>query len=331
MTTSPAPTSHVVLPPVAWAAAEGGALLRVEAAWSTLTGQSAEESRGFGWLEAVHPEDRRKTTEAWTSGGTNIVSVDHRILSEADGRYHHYRSCAVRKAGATGEWSGASIPVEDLLNRLEQQRGALEALRHRARNTLGIIRSIIRRTIRAGGSAEDYAAEIDARLGALTRVHAALIRDPLAGLDLAQMLADELSAWTLKEEGQVTIQGCPVRLRGKMAESLGLMIHELLADMVKRGGFSAPRSHLRVAWNVAEAGESARLVINWEETASSPVPAASERMDFAREMLERTLPYELGAKTGRQALPDGQRIVIELPQGADVIVDQAGQPQSRQP
>lgn len=45
-----------------------GRWVYVNQRWSEMTGRAGESALGFGWLEAVHPEDREATERLWKSG-----------------------------------------------------------------------------------------------------------------------------------------------------------------------------------------------------------------------------------------------------------------------
>ncbi|SFJ42900.1 PAS domain S-box protein [Planctomicrobium piriforme] len=85
--------------------------------WGVFTGQSAAEINGWGWLEAVHPEDREHTAKVWSAaiaqGG--IYRVEHR-LRRRDGVY---RNTAVRGVpvldndGAILEWIGVHTDITE--------------------------------------------------------------------------------------------------------------------------------------------------------------------------------------------------------------------------
>jgi two-component system CheB/CheR fusion protein len=49
---------------------------------------------------------------------------------------------------------------------------------------------------------------------------------------------------------------------------------------------------------------------------------APERRGFGRELIERSVPYELGASAELQFLPDGVRCVIQMPlSGRNAVLD----------
>ena len=69
-----------------------------EQGWHQLTGQSIEQMRGEGWLDAIHPDDRESTVAQWAKAlaERTICELEHRVRT------------------ATGEWRGMfvrAIPV----------------------------------------------------------------------------------------------------------------------------------------------------------------------------------------------------------------------------
>ncbi len=86
--------------------------------WVGYTGLSRQQSVGFGWLDAVHPDDRQLTLEAWSaaSASGNYV-VEHRIRREQDGsyRWHQTRAVPLREwLTPNVDWIGSSADIDDL-------------------------------------------------------------------------------------------------------------------------------------------------------------------------------------------------------------------------
>jgi two-component sensor histidine kinase len=175
-----------------------------------------------------------------------------------------------------------------------------------------VVRSIARRTAETSDSIEDYAMHLDGRINAFARVQAAVTRDPTGGVDLAQIIGDELLSYAAREGEQARVSGPPVRLQPKAAETLGLAIHELVTNAVKHGAFSTPNGRIAVTWRIETDGAGPRLVFAWRES-GLPKPAAPKRRGFGTDLLERTLAYELQAKTVQAFESDGLRCTIELP------------------
>ena len=204
---------------------------------------------------------------------------------------------------------------QDRVGRLEADlrdvRAQLDATQHRVRNTLSVIRAIARVSARTSETVEDYAMHLDGRIGAFARVQGALLRDPGAGMPLDTLVADTLATVLVREGDRLRIGGPPIVLRAKAAEMLGLALHELATNAVKFGALSWPDGRITVAWQMDD-GPEPRLALSWEET-GAPEPVGAARRGFGTEMLERTLGYELGARTALDYTPEGLTCRIDLP------------------
>jgi PAS domain S-box-containing protein len=81
------------------------------------TGQTESEIAGFGWLDAIHPEDRAKTAQAWTQAleTKSFYEVEYRIRG-ADGNYRYFQGKSVPMLTADGnirEWMGTCTDIHD--------------------------------------------------------------------------------------------------------------------------------------------------------------------------------------------------------------------------
>ncbi|TPG60458.1 PAS domain-containing protein [Roseomonas nepalensis] len=313
------------IPELVWRALDSGEWTWCSPQWTTYTGQPEAEARGYGWLDTVHPEDREAAVAAWRKSRTaGEFRVDFRILHAEDGEYRWFqtRATPVRdERGAVLEWLGASTEVDELRRMAQHQRLLLAELQHRVRNTLSVIRSIIRRTVLASESLDDLAMHLDGRIDAFSRVQAAVTRNPERGIDLAQLVADELLAYSAREGKQVRIGGPAVALRPKAAETMALAIHELATNAVKFGALSTPQGRVEVEWRT-DLSEAPRLLFDWRESGVTEPVRESERRGFGTELFDRTLPYELSAEVEHHLAPDGLRCTISLPLTERVVKEE---------
>ena len=89
---APARTLIESVPQLVWRAAGLGEWTWASAQWAAATGLSDEESRGLGWLDAIHPDDRDATMSAWDMVRTRgFLEIEHRI--------HHAGGCHAERAG----------------------------------------------------------------------------------------------------------------------------------------------------------------------------------------------------------------------------------------
>ncbi|KAB8188479.1 SpoIIE family protein phosphatase [Nonomuraea phyllanthi] len=111
---------------VIWVADPQGRVIEPAPAWERVTGQSWAESRGYGWLDALHPDDVPATVDSWRRAVSDQVECwecVYRVLT-ADGSYRHYeiRSVPVREDGRVVEWVGTASDIEDLWQRRRHTR-----------------------------------------------------------------------------------------------------------------------------------------------------------------------------------------------------------------
>jgi PAS domain S-box-containing protein len=99
-----------LLPGVVWTARADGAIDYANKFWSDFTGLTLEQTKGSGWLAALHPEDTERVFAVWSQALATgeLVEVDYRIR-RADGVYRRFlaRGKAVRdREGRVVKWFG---------------------------------------------------------------------------------------------------------------------------------------------------------------------------------------------------------------------------------
>jgi two-component system CheB/CheR fusion protein len=205
--------------------------------------------------------------------------------------------------------------VQDVTHRKQTETRLtllLGELQHRVRNILGVVRSVVARTVHSSSNVEELAASLDGRLDTLARTHGVFTRSGVTAIELEEVIRDELVAVAAQEE-QLEIEGPPVRLRREAAEAIALALHELTTNAVKYGALSEPKGRLAVRWRVLNTGRGRKLALEWRETGVRAVQASPTRFGFGRELIERSLPYELGASTSIEFGGGGVIASIELP------------------
>jgi len=184
-------------------------------------------------------------------------------------------------------------------------------LKHRLRNNLAQTRSIIRRSQEIAESVEHFALHLEARIGAVGRIQGALTTAGDAGVELEELVRTELIASAVPERSYL-MQGPAVRLHTKGADSLALAVHELATNSLKFGALATANGHLAVTWAAIE-GHVPRLRISWVESGTTIASLAPRRRGFGQELIECTLPYELGAQTRLMFSPGGVVCEIDVP------------------
>ena len=293
--------------------------------WTDYTGLCLDSSLGFGWIEALHDEDRPATCEAWQDAqSAGEYYVEHRLRHGASGEYRWHQTRATPlplQDGGIVEWVGTSTDVEELRQLQRHQQTLLAELQHRVRNTLGVIRSIARRTAERSTSVDEMSSHFQGRLDAFSRVQAVVTRNPEAGVDLVSLIEDELLAHAAREGETLTIDGPEVSLSPRAAESISLAIHELATNAVKYGALTGENGRVAVRWERIASDGKERLRLVWEENGVDLPPGPPERQGFGLELLQRSLPYDLRAETNIEFRREGVRFEMIVPLGPEVLAD----------
>jgi diguanylate cyclase (GGDEF)-like protein/PAS domain S-box-containing protein len=96
--------------------------------WRKYTGQSIADVKGWGWLAAIHPDDREYTTEVWNRAvaAKSLYETEYRIRRH-DGVYRYFLARGIpslREDGTIREWVGTCI---DITERKQAEDALIEA------------------------------------------------------------------------------------------------------------------------------------------------------------------------------------------------------------
>jgi PAS domain S-box-containing protein len=121
---------------IVWTSAADGRILEDSPSWRAFTGQRYEEWCGYGWLDAVHPDDRACAREVWLSSITSqsTYETEYRVR-RADGAYRWTAVKGVPIFDADGqvrEWVGANRDIHDSVT---QREGLARKLDHEQRQS----------------------------------------------------------------------------------------------------------------------------------------------------------------------------------------------------
>ncbi len=166
-------------PAILWVTGPDGSCTFHSRGWYEFTGQTEAEALGFGWLDAVHLEDRDGSRASLLAATARQVpfTLEHRVCG-ADGEYRWAISAGRPRFGASGEFVGYSASVIDIHDR----KRAEEQLRQGAKmEAIGRL---------AGGIAHDF----NNQLNAVSGFAEFAARDPGLGARARQDLQEAIKA-----------------------------------------------------------------------------------------------------------------------------------------
>lgn len=281
--------------------------LRVNRALCKMTGYSAKELYARTVGDITHPDDRAAdlaARERMVNGEDPTYEREKRYVRK-DGAVIWVRVIAVLLRDAEGRPKHTVALIEDVTERkrAEERLKLLAAeVDHRAKNMLALVQIIVRQTRAA--SVGDFSRIVQGRVAALARAHTLLSESRWQGADLRRLIEEELAPYR-RVESRVRLDGPPLELRPRAAQSFALAIHELTTNAARHGALSVPQGRLSVEW-----------MLRWSEAGGPPVQPATKH-GLGMQVIERSIGEQLGGKARFDWRPGG--LLCELIVASDKL------------
>ncbi|GGE22651.1 signal transduction histidine kinase [Polymorphobacter glacialis] len=257
------------------------------------------------WREIV-----RGQSAAWTPAELAAAEVMRVTLLEM----------VLQQAGMTEVENWAASQKQELL---------IAELNHRVRNILTLIRGLVTQSRINARDLDTFATVLGDRVHALARAHDQITAKNWGPGSLATLISTEAAAFLGAGAARVVFDGPPVMLQPQAFSTVALVIHELMTNAAKHGALAGQTGEVIVRWQV---DDSARLVIDWQESGGQPV-AAPTRRGFGSVIIQRSIPHELGGEAtldyaasglhGRFVVPAAQVVQGDNPTAPLTISDPA--------
>jgi PAS domain S-box-containing protein len=226
--------------PFVWMTDATGSASWFSRRWYDYTGMSLDAPLGWGWLDAVHPDQVDQVVErARRTIDTGEPYEDTFLLRAADGRYRWFlaRALAVRDSeGRVTGWFGTTTDVNEQREVEELLRTLLKEVTHRVKNSLALISGLLKlqsRTVDNG--ARRALEEASLRVQAVASVHDQLWRSAESlEIDLKPFLSDLCASIATSAPTHTTVCRLePGVVSAELAVPIGLFVNELLTNAYK--------------------------------------------------------------------------------------------------
>jgi PAS domain S-box-containing protein len=250
---------------IVWAAEPAGRFVEPLPSWERYTGQAFDQYRDFGWLNAVHPDDRPATQSALAHAirESRPFQLEYRLLRH-DGNYRCVISHAVPVYGgglAPKEWVGACTDVQDKKDSeaalRKSERLALAgqfaaAIAHEINNPLEAVTNLIYliRTRSADEDVRQYAALADRELARVAELSGQTLRfykrsTEASSTDACELLEGLLGLFASK------LGRLRIRLEKKLHKCEPLLaysneLRQLFANLISNAIDASPRGRIIV-------------------------------------------------------------------------------------
>lgn len=274
--------------------------------------------------DLVVPEDWHPTVDAIRRLRDGSGEYEYRIRRASDGELRWLRTTGfplVDSDGVVRRIGGITHDMTEEKRTADRMEVLVSELQHRTRNLIGVVRAMASRTLKSSRTIKAFRTKFGERLEALARANGLLSR-----LEEGERVTfDELLATELRGQGVIDDEGRTAQVKfsgpkgvdlpSAAVQTLALALHELLTNASKHGALKRPTGRLVIEWSVIE-GSEPRLRVDWLETGISGREQSSEGAaagGYGRELIERALPYQLGAETKYDLGSETLRCVILLP------------------
>ena len=264
-------------------------------------------------LAATHIRDRtdvEASIEASFREGEDF-SAEARIA--ATGRWMSMRGRVYQRdtEGNPLVMMGVSIDISQSKLSAEQTRLLLRELNHRVKNTLAMIQSVARQTIRQNPDPQDFLDAFSGRLRTISDAHVLLADRDWSGVQLYEVIASQLGPGFRTEPDRAEVRGDDVTLPADHALGLGLILHELTTNAHRYGAWSGEKGTVSIDWEVKR--RPARgLSLTWRESGGPEVSEPSE-YGMGTRLIERSLAKVLDSEVKLRFDPGGVVAHIWMP------------------
>jgi two-component sensor histidine kinase len=264
-------------------------------------------------LEAIHQDDRSKVEDGLRASLTDGVDYSAEARVGKTGCWLSMRG-RVYQRDAEGKpliMMGASIDVSQSKQSADHTRLLLRELNHRVKNTLAMIQSVARQTIRQNPDPKAFIDAFSGRLRTISDAHVLLADRDWSGVNLYEVIASQLGPKFLTKPDRAEVRGDDIALPADHALGLGLILHELTTNAHRYGAWSTQQGVVRIEWNIKDAPERG-LALRWQEV-GGPKVKPPEEYGLGAKLIERSLAKVLDSKVELSFNRDGVVTDVWLP------------------
>jgi PAS domain S-box-containing protein len=266
------------------------------------------------FFTAVHPGDRKVTIGRLRDALASGKEYDGLFRAAGSGRWLLGRG-RVHEWDAEGRptvFLGINVDVTDGQLASERTRLLLRELNHRVKNTLAMLQSLARQTLRQTSDPVEFMDAFAGRLQSLSEAHGLLSDHEWGVIHLKMLLQKQIMPYAMDYEKQVEIHKDEVELGPDQAVGLGLVLHELATNARKYGALSVRTGKVVITARVVNEESQRVLNMTWHEVGGPPVNPEGRR-GFGSVLIERSLDKILGSSVHVEYLPKGVTAVIRMP------------------
>ncbi len=159
------------------------------------------------------------------------------------------------------------VAIAELSQGLEREQRLRRELDHRVRNNLSSLLGLV--GLYEGSNVEpgDLVRSLRSRISALREVYGLISAAPDEGVALRELVS-KIAALTPRssERTAIHVSGPTIRLPGREANALAMVVQELFTNASKHGALRSVGGEIEIRWAVQPARSGTRLELRWIES-----------------------------------------------------------------
>jgi len=264
-------------------------------------------------LDSIHATDRAVVEAALDASFRD--GADYKAEARiGDGNHWMTMRGRVYQRDAEGKpmvMMGASLDITENKQTAEHTRLLLRELNHRVKNTLAMIQSVARQTIRQNPDPREFIDAFSGRLRTISDAHLLLANRDWSGVQLYEVLSSQLGPDFLTSPDRAVVSGQDIMLPPDHALGLGLILHELTTNAHRYGAWSDDDGVVGIDWEVRNTPRRG-LALSWRET-GGPTVREPEDLGLGVRLIERSLAKVLDSEVKLRFDPDGVKADVWMP------------------
>jgi PAS domain S-box-containing protein len=271
-----------------------------------------EQQTFDAFIDLVHADDRDAVRSYFRAANftETTTELEFRINGVRGIAWVLARARAFETSGGgAARVIGTLLDITDRKLADSHQQLLMAELDHRVKNILANVAAIARLSSSNAASISTFSAALDGRIHAMSAAHDLLRQSSWTGVDLHKLVAGALAPFRSRGNNDIVIDGDRIRLTSKFAQSMALVLHELVTNAVKHGALSVSGGTVSVAWSRIVSDEGEKIKFVWKERGGPPC-AKPIRNGFGLTVI-RSASSECGGQANMELAADGFEFSFE--------------------
>jgi PAS domain S-box-containing protein len=250
-------------------------------AYAAMLGYAAEELRGLGCKDLMHPNDY----------ATNMVEQKRLLAGEIPSfesmtRYFRKQGGIMwgkRHVSLLQDNTGKPASIIVLLTDMTEHRRheeqinlLLREVNHRSKNMLTLVQAVARQTVASDPG--DFLERFGERVQALAASQDLLVKSGWNGVELGELVRSQLAHFKDLIGSRIELAGPPLAISAPAAQPIGMALHELATNAGKYGALANGSGRISIAWSVKSMdGKKPVFTMIWRERGGPPVKAPARQ------------------------------------------------------